>query len=133
MEKEERLIWQQKHRKLTGNKSTHAYEKTQQGFLMRLYRNMKSRILGINKNKAHLYKDKCLLEKELFYEWAKCSPMFMVLFRQYEENGFKRRDAPSVDRKDSSKGYSLDNMEWVTMAVNSQRGAQARHANFSHT
>ena len=133
MDKEERRIWQQKHRQLTGNKSTHIYEKTRQGFLMRLYRNMKSRVNGVNKNKAHLYKDKPLLDKETFYEWAKCSPMFMVLFRQYEEKGFNRKDAPSVDRKNSSKGYSLDNMEWVTMSVNSQRGAQARYANLSNS
>jgi len=126
MRKEERLLWQQQHRKATGNKSQKTYEKTQKGFLVRLYRNMKSRVTGINKNKAHLYKDKTLLDKETFYEWAACSPMFMVLFHQYKEKGFNRKDAPSVDRKDSSKGYSLDNMEWVTLSINSQRGATRR-------
>lgn len=101
----------------------HKYEKTMSGFIMRLYRNMKSRIEGVQKAKHHLYRGKEILSKEEFYEWANCSPMFRVLFRQYEESGYDRKQAPSVDRKDSTRGYTLDNMEWVTHSVNSQRGS----------
>jgi hypothetical protein len=108
-----------------------AYEKTQNGFLMRMYRNMKSRIAGINKPKAHLYKGKELFDKETFYEWANCSPMFMVLFRQYTESGYLRKNAPTVDRIDSSKGYFLGNIEWVTHSVNSSRGAKSKNATFN--
>lgn len=105
------------------------YEKTENGFLMRMYRNMKSRVTGVQKEKAHLYKDKELLPKEEFYEWAKCSPMFMVLFRQYQESGYDRMQAPTVDRVNSRLGYTLDNMQWVTHSVNSLRGCYSRHAN----
>jgi hypothetical protein len=31
------------------------YEKTPKGYLMRTYRNMKSRVLGIQHKKAHIY------------------------------------------------------------------------------
>jgi hypothetical protein len=128
MNAEERKEYQRNRRKLTSNADTKKYEKTENGFLMRMYRNMKSRITGVQSKKAHLYKGKELLSKEEFYEWAKCSPMFMVLFRQYQEKGYQMKDAPTVDRLDSSKGYCLDNMQWVTHSVNSQRGANVRHS-----
>jgi len=41
-----------------GNAITHKYEKTKNGFLMRVYRNMRSRIAGVQKEKFHLYAGK---------------------------------------------------------------------------
>jgi hypothetical protein len=120
---------QRAYRKANGNAYTKKYEKTPSGFLMRVYRNMKSRITGVQKHKSHLYLGKELLSKEEFYEWAASSPMFLVLYQQYVNSGFDRKQAPTVDRKDSSKGYSLDNMEWVTHSVNSSRGAKSKYAN----
>ena len=104
------------------------YEKTRKGFLMRLYRNMKSRTSGVQKMKYHLYEGKSLLPKEDFYAWAIDHREFNRLFDDYEASGYERRLAPSVDRIDSSRGYSLDNMEWVTMSENSRRGSINRHA-----
>lgn len=106
------------------------YEKTENGFLMRIYRNMKSRITGIQKQKAHLYVGKYLLPKEDFYAWAKNSSEFKSLFKKYEESKYDRKLAPSVDRIDSSKGYEISNMEWVTHSENSRRGNFNR---FNHT
>lgn len=126
MNKEERLKYQQERRKSNGNLDTKRYEKTENGFLMRMYRNMKSRVTGIQTKKAHLYQGKEILSKEDFYEWAKCSPMFMVLFKQYTDKGYKMKDAPTVDRLDSSLGYTLDNMQWVTHSVNSQRASYGK-------
>lgn len=96
---------------------------------MRLYRNMKSRIDGVQKTKHHLYIGKFLLEKELFYIWANNSPEFFKLYAEYVASGYDRKLAPSVDRVDSSNGYTLDNMEWVTMSENSRRGTISRYAN----
>lgn len=98
------------------------YEKTVNGFLMRKYRNMKSRIEGIQKAKHHLYKGKEILSKEDFYNWAKSSKQFYKLFEAWERSGYERKLSPSVDRIDSSKGYTMDNMEWVTHSENSKRG-----------
>lgn len=99
------------------------YEKGVNGYLMRMYRNMKSRVTGVQKAKFHLYQGKELLPKEEFYSWAKSSEKFYQLFSQYIESGRDRKLAPSVDRIDSSKGYILGNMEWVTHSENSRRGA----------
>ena len=106
--------------------SIHKYEKTKKGFLMRLYRNMKSRVEGVQWQKAHLYKGMVLIDKETFYLWAINSNEFHGLFKIYEDSGHSRKLAPSVDRIDSSIGYEIDNMEWVTMSENSRRGSLSR-------
>jgi hypothetical protein len=100
------------------NLHTKKYEKTKNGFLMRLYRNMKSRVTGVQAAKFHLYAGKELLEKEVFYEWAKQSKKFHSLFRVWESSGYKRTLAPSVDRINSELGYKIENMRWVTMSEN---------------
>jgi hypothetical protein len=102
------------------------YEKTPKGFLMRLYRNMKSRVEGIQKKKYHLYEGKSLLPKETFYDWAEKHPSFVFLYNQYICNNYDRKLAPSVDRINPDEGYKLSNMEWVTMSENSRRSSITR-------
>jgi len=123
MDKQERLARQREQRKLNGNSHTKKYEKTVNGFLMRLYRNMQSRVTGVQKAKFHLYEGKRLLNREDFYNWAKSSTKFHILFNEWEKSGYERKLSPSVDRIDSSRGYEMDNMEWVTHSENSRRGS----------
>lgn len=108
------------HRKKNSNEITKRYEKTPRGFLMRLYRNMQSRTAGIQKLKAHLYVGKSLLPREEFYEWAMSDPEFERLFRIWECANHDRRLTPTVDRIDSSAGYELANMRWLTHSENSR-------------
>jgi hypothetical protein len=88
---------------------------------------MKSRISGVQKAKHHLYDGKTLLSKEDFYAWATNNPEFQALFNVWEASDYDRKLTPSVDRVDSSRGYELDNMEWVTHSENSRRGSKSRH------
>lgn len=118
---EEQLIKQRERRKLNNNATTKKYEKTKKGFLMRLYRNMKSRVEGVQKLKYHLYKGKDILSKEEFYTWSLNNPDFHRLFENYENSGYERKLAPSPDRIDANKGYTIDNIQWVTMSENSAR------------
>lgn len=126
LSRRETLDRQKAYRQANSNAHTKKYEKTVNGFLMRLYRNMKSRIEGVQWKKSHLYKGKTLLAKEEFYTWAKDNPTFLKLFVEYELSGYDRMLAPSVDRVNSSLGYELANMEWVTHEENSKRGREAR-------
>ncbi len=126
--KEEKNATCRAYRKRTCNADTKKYEKTKQGFLMRLYRNMTSRVTGSQKLKRHLYEGKELLPREDFYSWASASPTFHSLWEEWENNGHERRLAPSVDRIDSTRGYSVDNMEWVPFHENCRRGAVSRWA-----
>ena len=100
-----------------------AIRKTVDGFLERLYYNMYGRVTGIQTIKSHLYLGKEILPKAEFFSWAKNDEEFLNLFTAYVESDCERRLAPSVDRVDSDKGYTLDNMEWVTASENSRRGA----------
>lgn len=119
---------QREARKKNGNIHTKKYEKTEKGFLVRLYRNMESRVTGVQSKKYHLYKGLDILDRVSFYEWAASSPEFKSLFKLWSESGHERKLTPSVDRVDGSKGYNLDNMEWVTHSENSRRGSVSRHS-----
>ena len=118
---------QKKQRTESNNIYTKRYEKTPKGFLMRLYRNMRSRITGVQKHKAHLYVGKEIMSREDFYAWAfHCSERkFFDMFEDYKESGFDRKLAPTVDRVDSSKGYTVDNIRWLTHSENSRLGAKS--------
>lgn len=120
------LAKQREYRRATGNAATFKYERTKHGKLMRLYRNMKSRIEGVQKAKHHLYRGKYLLPKDEFYAWAVMSPEFHRLYREWVESGYDRKLAPSVDRVNSDVGYRTWNMQWVTHSENSRRGAVSK-------
>lgn len=123
MTREERNLYQRIRRKENGNAATLKYERTKKGKIMRIYRNMLSRVTGVQKQKFHLYQGKEILPKNEFYDWAISSNDFHSLFDAWVESGYERRLAPSVDRIDSSRGYEVGNMEWVTHSENSRRGA----------
>ena len=86
-------------------KACKKYEKTKAGFLMRLYRNMTSRVTGIQKGKHYLYKGKGLLEKEKFYDWANEQKEFHTIFKKWEESNYDRKLTPSVDRIELREEY----------------------------
>lgn len=117
---------QREYRQKNSNSNTKKYEKTKNGFLMRLYRNMQSRIDGVQKQKFHLYEGKTLIEREVFYNWAKNNATFHSLFDAYEKSNYDRKLAPSVDRINSKFGYDLSNMEFITHSENSRRGAMSK-------
>ena len=115
----EYLRKQREYRKATGNAVTKRYERTKKGKLMRTYRNMQSRVTGVLKNKRHLYEGKDILPRDEFYEWALKSNKFHALYEGWVASGYKCGMSPSVDRIDPQKGYTLDNMRWLTHSENS--------------
>ena len=129
MNKEEKNRKQREYRERTKNSCTLKYERTPNGYLMRKYRNMKSRITGVQKAKQHLYAGKDLLSKDDFYNWANGSNDFIELFNSYVDSGYDMKLAPTVDRIDSSLGYTIDNMRWLTHSENSRNGTNSRFGN----
>jgi hypothetical protein len=117
---------QRELRKLNGNVSTKKYERSKKGFLMRKYHHMRGRVNGEKWYAGvHLWAGKEILDKTVFYEWAISNPDFHRLFEAWEKSGYERNLCPSVDRLDSSKGYILGNMEFVTFLENATRGARS--------
>jgi hypothetical protein len=127
MTHEEIMARQRRIRRANGNAWTKKYEKSPNGFLMRLYRNMQSRVMGIQKQKYHLYKGKYLLPREEFKEWALNSPKFWIMFDIWEWKKYDRKLTPTVNRIDPTKGYEATNMEWLTHSENSRLGSIGAH------
>lgn len=122
----EYLRKQREYRAATGNAATIKYERTKAGKLMRTYRNMLSRVSGILKKKRHLYEGKPILPREDFYAWAMACDDFHRLYDGWVASGYRCGASPSVDRIDPSRGYEIDNMEWVTHSENSRRSSIKR-------
>ncbi|AGO47304.1 hypothetical protein Phi19:1_gp014 [Cellulophaga phage phi19:1] len=109
-----------------GNKNTKKYEKTKKGFLVRCYRNMLSRVTGVTKNKNHLYLGKEILDKNVFYSYSMSDESFNNLFELWEKTNYERVSTPSIDRIDSLKGYSIDNIQWITFSENCSKVTRAK-------
>lgn len=97
------------------------YEKTKKGFLVRVYRNMLSRVTGVTKKKNHLYLGKCILDKDDFYKWSLLDRDFNVLYERWELSLFNGKLTPSINRINSDEGYSFPNIEWITFSENCKR------------
>jgi hypothetical protein len=87
---------------------------------------MQSRVTGIQKLKNHLYKGLSLLDRKQFYDWAKPNKEFIKLFKEWESANYDRKLCPTVDRIDSSIGYELSNIRWITHSENSRLGTISR-------
>lgn len=87
---------------------------------------MRDRVLRKNGSRAHLYYGLPILRRKDFYNWALNQPRFLLLLNEYIHAGFSRKLAPSIDRLNPNKGYTLGNMEWVTLSENSRRAAVTR-------
>lgn len=107
-------------------KWTKNYEKSPKGYLVRTYRNIESRVNGIQKRKYHLYKGMFVLERKDFYEMSLNDQNFLETLENYKQSGWKQGEAPSIDRIYPWFGYHLDNIRWVKHSENSAhtRGKQ---------
>ena len=99
---------------------THQNKATINGFLTKSYTRMQDRVRGtsIAHNKGN-WKGKPILPRDVFYTWSRNNPEFLRLYKRWFSSDFDRKLTPSVNRMNSSKGYTLDNMEWLTNSQNS--------------
>lgn len=117
-----RLCWQKNRRQRNCNFDTHQYERdTKKGFLVRTYRNMKSRVEGIQTNKLHLYYGLPLLDKKTFYEWSLKDKSFNDLYDVWQTSGKIQALVPSIDRINQQDGYVVGNIQWITLSENSSK------------
>ena len=97
---------------------SHKHKATIDRFLSNLYTRMNQRVQGKNTANPHLFKGKSIMPRDVFKEWAKNHPDFLKLYKQWTNNRFDQRLTPSVNRLESSRGYTLDNVEFVTFSQN---------------
>lgn len=87
------------------------------------YAHMKARAEGRSTNKSHAA-DKELMSRDEFFEWCKKIEnidAFITLWFDWVESGFKLWCTPSVDRRDSNKGYTADNIQWMSFSDNCEK------------
>jgi hypothetical protein len=107
----------------------HASKVTINRFLSRVYYKMRRRTQGKDTNTPHLYINKPLLNKEVFFTWSRNHPEFLRLYKTWLNCDLDRKLVPSVNRLTSGRGYTLDNMEWVTSSTNSKLACTVRDLN----
>jgi len=105
------------------------YHTTVNGYLMHTYNNMKKRVEGRNSSHPKYWAGKQILPQDAFLSWSKNHPDFLKLFKRWKMSGGDRKLSPSVNRMDSQKGYTLDNMEWITHSQNSSLAGMSRSFN----
>ena len=86
-------------------RNTQKYRKTPKGVLTNMYNHMK------NRNKV----DFSLLE---FQNTFLTNEKYLRLFNNWSKSGYKKQLRPSLDRIDSKKHYSFDNVQMLTWAEN---------------
>lgn len=110
----------------TNNASTKKYERTKKGKLMRTYRNMMNRTKGIIHKGVHLYKELDLLSREDFYNFSLNDNEFNRIYDEWVKSEYDRKLSPSIDRIDTTKGYVIGNIRWLTHSENSKNGGHWR-------
>jgi len=83
------------------------------------YTELKQRCVHVRNDKYGRYigKEYCTLEE--FKTFTNKDDTFINLFNKWKENKHPFKLAPSIDRIDSSKGYILGNLQWITHSENS--------------
>jgi hypothetical protein len=92
------------------------YRMTPKGYLSVTYDNMKRRV------RTHpRYLSLELLKRSEFYKFAVNNRVFLRLLQAYKLSGKQRKYAPSIERRNPENGYTLNNIEFITLSENSKR------------
>lgn len=85
--------------------------RTPEGLVRRVYNNqrMTTRKMG-RALPAYTYEQLCL--------WLDAQPEFHILYHAWVAGGYAKDDSPSVDRKDNTIGYTLNNIQVVSWRQN---------------
>ncbi len=81
---------------------------------------MKQRVLGQDVKHPY-YAGMGLCPRAAFYEWATADPAYARLFESWKRAGFPLALSPSIDRIDKARGYTLGNMQFITLSENSRK------------
>ena len=78
-------------------------------------------------NGGHKYRvtGMAYLSRKEFMAWAQVNmDTFMNLYNEWSKSGYNTKLMPSIDRIDNKKGYTSDNMQWLSRSENSRKGTK---------
>lgn len=89
----------------------------------RRYSHMLARHEGRSTNSSHA-NGKGICTKEEFFAWCKHFDNlneFLAIYFEWASLDFPLHAAPSVDRIDPTKGYTCDNLQWLSFEENCRK------------
>lgn len=90
---------------------TKAYRQTPKGLITLIYANQKM-------TSAKAKRDLPTYSKQQLYDWMLSQSNFHKIWNNWVQSGFEKDLSPSVDRKDNTLSYTLDNIQLVTWRQN---------------
>lgn len=114
---------------LTQKQRQKEIERSLRGYLLQKHRGMRARSQGGMTANPKYFLGVEVLSKDEFLAWALDNEEYKKLHKEWVNNNYDMAKAPSPDRLDSSKGYTIDNMEWVTTEENNRRAHNKNSAN----
>jgi len=95
------------------------YRRSLKGQLVRKYQSMRKRSLDPNRPNIP---NEHLCSRQEFYDFALNSIDYRTLHANWVESGFEFALIPTVDRIDNTKGYLIDNIQFITHTENVCKG-----------
>lgn len=96
------------------SKRSKQFYRTIEGVILTIYSSQRASTI----KRGH---QKVKYTKSELSDWLMCKRVFIELYNNWVKNGYKPRLKPSVDRIDSKKGYSFDNIQLTTWGENRKR------------
>lgn len=117
-------------RRRTHAKQIQEYYHSKRGKAIATYRGMRRRVEGRHLESnlrihgaprgKHYYVGLDICSKQEFLDFTLNDPDFNRIYKAWVKSGKDNKLTPSIDRIDSRFGYTLSNMEWVTLSENSK-------------
>ena len=112
--------------KMTENKKAYELEQRRYNFTRiwhRRYNHMALRAAGTTTNKSHAA-GKDIMTKEEFFAWCKTKDvmdLFVTMYFEWMMDDFSLILCPSIDRINPERGYTVDNIQWMTFSENCEK------------
>lgn len=91
------------------------------------HRNMRSRVEGRRSDRSFKVEGMPMADQTEFLEWCRSPATMTQFFRlwiNWRNAGYCRALTPSIDRIDNRRGYTVDNMQWLSLRDNDIKGTK---------